>query len=125
MHELGPEPNFNESMYFNAFDPATRLGSFFRLGNRANEGSGEMTICLYLPDGRVGFMFARPHVTTNDAFDATASRRAAATWPLKKRYSSATLPACQFHISPGLAAARTAPVSRARTGPLSSTSARV
>jgi hypothetical protein len=74
MHELGPEPNFNESMYFNAFDPATRLGSFFRLGNRANEGSGEMTICLYLPDGRVGFMFARPHVTTNDAFDAAGMR---------------------------------------------------
>src|SRR5580658_7315940 len=74
MHELGPEPNFNESMYFNAFDPATRLGSFFRLGNRANEGSGEMTICLYLPDGRVAFMFRRPQVTTNDAFDAAGMR---------------------------------------------------
>ena len=24
MHELGPEPNFNESMYFNFFDPAGR-----------------------------------------------------------------------------------------------------
>ena len=22
MHELGPEPNFNESMYFNVYDPA-------------------------------------------------------------------------------------------------------
>src|ERR1039458_7878141 len=53
MHELGPEPNFNESMYFNAYDPQARLGGFFRLGNRANEGAGEMTICLYLPDGRV------------------------------------------------------------------------
>ena len=21
MHELGPEPNFNESMYFNVYDP--------------------------------------------------------------------------------------------------------
>ncbi len=70
MHELGPEPNFNESMYFNVYDPASGLGGFFRLGNRANEGTGEMTICLYLPDGRVGFMFGRPKVTTNDAFDA-------------------------------------------------------
>ena len=70
MHELGPEPNFNESMYFNAYDPAARLGGFFRLGNRPNEGTGEMTVCLYLPDGRVAFMFRRPHVTTNDAFDA-------------------------------------------------------
>ncbi|HUC37355.1 MAG TPA: hypothetical protein VMR97_09550, partial [Acidimicrobiales bacterium] len=54
MHELGPEPNFNESMYFNAFDPEQRLGGFFRLGNRANEGTGEMTVCIFLPDGRVG-----------------------------------------------------------------------
>jgi hypothetical protein len=74
MHELGPEPNFNESMYFNAYDPETRLGGFFRLGNRANEGTGEMTICLYLPDGQVAFMFGRPHVTTNEAFDAAGMR---------------------------------------------------
>ena len=74
MHELGPEENFNESMYFNVYDPTTRLGGFFRLGNRANEGRGEMTICLYLPDGRVGFMFQRPEVRTNDAFDAAGMR---------------------------------------------------
>ena len=38
MHELGPEPNFNESMYFNVFDADRRTGGFFRLGNRPNEG---------------------------------------------------------------------------------------
>jgi hypothetical protein len=70
MHELGPEENFNESMYFNVYDPTAGLGGFFRLGNRANEGRGEMTVCLYLPDGRVGFMFQRPEVRDNDAFDA-------------------------------------------------------
>ncbi len=70
MHELGPEPNFNESMYFNAFDPTTESGGFLRLGNRANEGRAEMTICLYLPDGRVGFMFGRPAIDDNSAFDA-------------------------------------------------------
>jgi hypothetical protein len=70
MHELGPESNFNESMYFNVYDPGTNLGGFFRLGNRANEGRGEMTLCLYLPDGRVAFMFRRPRVTHNDSFDA-------------------------------------------------------
>ncbi len=74
LHELGPEPTFNESMYFNVYDPIADLGGFFRLGNRANEGTGEMTVCLYLPDGRVGFMFARPEVTTNDAFDAAGLR---------------------------------------------------
>jgi hypothetical protein len=71
---LGPEPNFNESMYFNAYDPTNRFGGFFRLGNRANEGTGEMTICLYLPDGRVAFMFGRPRVPDNDAFDAAGMR---------------------------------------------------
>jgi hypothetical protein len=74
MHELGPEPNFNESMYFNAYDPAAEVGGFFRLGNRPNEGTGEMTVCLWLPDGRVGFMFQRPQVTTNKAFDAAGLR---------------------------------------------------
>jgi hypothetical protein len=70
MHELGPEPNFNESMYINLFDPEHGLGGFFRLGNRANEGTAEMTVCLYLPDGRVGFMFKRPQISSNDALDA-------------------------------------------------------
>jgi hypothetical protein len=74
MHELGPEENFNESMYFNVYDPSTGLGGFFRLGNRANEGRGEMTICLYLPDRRVGFMFQRPEVRDNDAFDSAGMR---------------------------------------------------
>ncbi|HVM15399.1 MAG TPA: hypothetical protein VM287_13865 [Egibacteraceae bacterium] len=74
MHELGPEPNFNESMYFNVYDPSERVGGFFRLGNRANEGTAEMTTCLYLPDGRVGFMFKRPDIGSNDAFDAGGMR---------------------------------------------------
>ncbi len=70
MHELGPEPNFNESMYVNCVDPAQLVGGWFRIGNRANEGQAEMTVCLYLPGGRVAFMFKRPTITTNDAFDA-------------------------------------------------------
>lgn len=70
MHELGPESNFNESMYINCFDPEQQLGGWFRIGNRANEGYAEMTVCLYLPDGRVAFMFKRPKIDNNDAFDA-------------------------------------------------------
>ncbi|MDX2380087.1 MAG: hypothetical protein QNM02_10065 [Acidimicrobiia bacterium] len=79
MHELGPEPNFNESMYFNCFDPEQGVGGWFRIGNRANEGQAEMTVCLYLPaDGtagdqdtrQVGFMFKRPTIDDNEAFDA-------------------------------------------------------
>lgn len=74
MHDPGDEATFNESMYVNVFDPAARVGAFFRLGNRPNEQSGEMTVCCYLPDGRVGFMFQRPEVTTNDRFDAAGLR---------------------------------------------------
>ena len=74
MHELGPEPNFNESMYFNLYDPAAGVGGWFRCGNRANEGYAEMTVCLYLPDGRVAFMFKRAEIDSNDAFDAGGIR---------------------------------------------------
>jgi len=76
MHELGPESNFNESMYINCFDPAQQVGGWFRIGNRANEGYAEMTICLYLPPENgaarrsVGFMYKRPTIDNNDAFDA-------------------------------------------------------
>ena len=73
-HPLGPEPNFNESMYFNVFDPARRLGGWMRLGNRANEGYAEASVCLYLPDGRVLFQFQRPAISGNDAFDAGGLR---------------------------------------------------
>jgi hypothetical protein len=74
MHELGPESNFNESMYFNVYDPAQRVGGWFRCGNRANEGYAEMTVCLYLPDGRVAFMYKRPEIADNEAFDAGGIR---------------------------------------------------
>jgi len=74
MHELGPESNFNESMYFNLYDPAQGVGGWFRCGNRANEGYAEMTVCLYLPGGRVAFMYKRPEIENNDAFDAGGIR---------------------------------------------------
>ena len=69
-HAPGPELNFNESMYFNVFDPQRRVGGFFRIGNRVNEGHAEMTVCLYLPDGSVGFMYRRPELAANDRFEA-------------------------------------------------------
>jgi hypothetical protein len=69
-HPIEEEKNFNESMYINIFDPSSRLGGWFRVGNRPNEGYAEMTCCLYLPDGRVGFMFGRPDISNNDALDA-------------------------------------------------------
>ncbi len=70
VHPVGPEPNFNESMYFHFDDPAQRIGGFLRLANRPNEGRGERTVCLYLGDGSVAFGFARPTFDDNDVFRA-------------------------------------------------------
>src|SRR3989304_2221904 len=69
-HPLGAEKHFNESMYFNFFDRGQGRGGFLRIGNRANEGYAEVTLCLYLPGGEVMFNYKRPEITSNDAFDA-------------------------------------------------------
>lgn len=69
-HAPGEARNYNESMYFNVFDPRSKTGGWFRLGNRPNEGYAEMSICLYLPGGRVAFMFARPNISGNTEMNA-------------------------------------------------------
>lgn len=69
-HPLGPEPNFNDSMYFNFFDNEKNFGGFMRIGNRANERYAEVTLTLYLPTGEVMFNYKRPEIDNNDAFDA-------------------------------------------------------
>lgn len=69
-HEPDPVPNYNESMYLNAFDLGTERGGWFRLGNRVNEGYAEMTVCAYLDDGRVAFTYAKPSIETNDEMRA-------------------------------------------------------
>lgn len=69
-HPLGPEPNFNDSMYFNFFDNKKNFGGFMRIGNRANERYAEVTLTLYLPTGEVMFNYKRPEIDNNDAFDA-------------------------------------------------------
>ena len=61
-HPLGPEQNFNESMYFNFFDNAKGFGGFLRIGNRANEKYAEVTLTLYQPDGTVLFNWKRPEI---------------------------------------------------------------
>ena len=70
MHDTEGASNFNESMYFNFYDAGEALGGFLRIGNRPNERYAEQTTCIYLPDGRVGFVFQRPEISTNDGFDA-------------------------------------------------------
>jgi hypothetical protein len=69
-HPLGPEPNFNESVYFNFFDRAQNRGGFVRIGNRANEGYAEMTVIVYGADGSALFNYKRPEIASNDGWNA-------------------------------------------------------
>jgi len=69
-HTPDAASNYNESMYFNVFDPTTKVGGWFRLGNRPNEGQAEMSVCVYLPGGRIGFMFGRPKIAGNAEMNA-------------------------------------------------------
>ena len=52
-----------------AVDGPHRTGGWMRLGNRVNEGYAELSVCLYLPDGRIACQFQRPNITANDRFD--------------------------------------------------------
>ncbi|MBA4226076.1 MAG: hypothetical protein C0456_05525 [Hyphomonas sp.] len=73
-HNPGTAENYNESMYFNVFDAGKRAGAWFRLGNRPNQRYAEMSMCVYFPDGRVGFMFARPEISDNSQMNAGGLR---------------------------------------------------
>ncbi len=73
-HTLGPEKNFNESMYFNFFDNRLRRGGFLRVGNRANEGYAEVTLSLFEPDGSVLFNYKRPEIADNDGYGGGGMR---------------------------------------------------
>jgi hypothetical protein len=73
-HEPDAAANYNESMYFNVFDHGSKAGGWFRIGNRPNENYAEVSVCLYLPDGRIGFMFGRPKISNNDELNAGGLR---------------------------------------------------
>ena len=74
-HAPDDDQNYNESRYYNFLAAPSEVGTsgfggWVRMGNRPNEHYAEMTVCLYLPDGRVGFMFKRPHIEGHVAHDA-------------------------------------------------------
>lgn len=65
IHPIGAEANWNESRYIDFWDARQRIGGWFRIGNRPNEGRAEMSACIYLPEGGTAFMFDRPRITGN------------------------------------------------------------
>jgi hypothetical protein len=64
-HEVGEESNWNESRYIDFWDSKQRIGGWFRIGNRVNEGHAEMSAAINLPDCRTAFMFIRPEIDGN------------------------------------------------------------
>ncbi len=68
-HKPDASVNFNESVYTNGFNTASPVGGWMRLGNRVNEGYAELSVCLYLPDGRIACQFQRPSISSNDRFN--------------------------------------------------------
>lgn len=69
-HPVGPESNFSESVYFQFGDPRTGVCGFLRMANRPNERSGERTVCVFLPGGRVALSFERPAFEDPARFEA-------------------------------------------------------
>jgi len=50
-HPVEGDAAWSESYYFNAFDPGTDSGFFTRIGIRPNEGTMDVGLSVWLPDG--------------------------------------------------------------------------
>ena len=53
-HPVEGDTAWSESYYFNAYDPATDSGFFTRIGIRPNEGTMDVGMSYWLPDGDLG-----------------------------------------------------------------------
>ena len=53
-HPVEGDSAWSESYYFNAYDPGTDSGFFTRIGIRPNEGTMDVGMSLWLPDGELG-----------------------------------------------------------------------
>jgi len=52
-HPVEADAAWSESYYFNAYDPRSDSGFFTRIGIRPNEGTMDVGLSVWLPDGRL------------------------------------------------------------------------
>jgi hypothetical protein len=71
-HEIGPEPSWSESYYFNFHDASSGLAGFTRIGFRPNEGVTESSLFLFLPGGGAVAVVGRERRTDNPATVSSA-----------------------------------------------------
>ncbi len=83
-HRVGAEINWNESRYVDFWDPVSRIGGWFRIGNRPNAGWAEMSACVNLPDGSIAFMFERPSIENNTLTSGDQSWEVVDEWRLSR-----------------------------------------
>lgn len=60
--------NYNESVYFNFFDPNSQIGGILRTANRPSLGYKEYSVNIKLPGGAIAFRAGREENTSNDEF---------------------------------------------------------
>jgi hypothetical protein len=67
-HEVEGDSAWSESYYFNAYDPATDVGFFTRIGVRPNEGTMDAGLSVWLPGNRIANVrgVREQHVMTDD-----------------------------------------------------------
>ncbi len=56
MHPVEGEKAWSESYYFNCYDPVSDSGFFTRCGIRPNEGTLDIGLSVWLPDGRLAHL---------------------------------------------------------------------
>jgi hypothetical protein len=52
-HPVGPDAAWSESYYFNGYDENSSSGLFTRIGIRPNEGTMDVGLSVWLPDGQL------------------------------------------------------------------------
>lgn len=69
-HDLCGNPDSNESVYFDFYDPSIRVGGFTKIERWGDSTASRVTTCCFLSDGRVAFSSRLSPETGQASFDS-------------------------------------------------------